>query len=135
MNDTLAYALADSLNMALEAGVSDPKLRGSDTFTVDIAGMGIPFAVRVVSALVERNKHMIIAKCQGNLALFLAAVAGKKGEPDVTLLILNLAKMTNPAGFLEKVEPASEKIVERLLEKAVVKKYRKEKNKWIEIAR
>ena len=131
VNDHLVYALVDSLEMRLEAGDGEPRLRGEKTFKIDLGGLVVPFAAKVVSALVNRENHMLFLKVKGNLALLLIASESRGLHATVTVHVLNLAKLGATQGWLEKHKPKNDEDLRALLGKAIVKTFvRKGTRRW-----
>jgi hypothetical protein len=129
----MAYALCDSLGIKLTYDPADNSLRGASEHVVNASGLRFTVASEVVSSWLAATVHVVIVKCVGNLAL-LAVGKPTNACSDVDLHLLNLAKMDQAAGWLEKEKPASLEVVMKRLDKAIVASFRKtSSNKWEEI--
>lgn len=122
LRDSLAYALADALNMTIESRRVDPQLRGETQVDVDLGGLVIPVKAKIISSLLSRSHHMAMVKVLGNMAV-LAIASESQGRPIVDLFILNLAKMGRAESWLDANVPKSAKEAKELLGKAVVKSF------------
>ena len=129
----MAYALCDTLGMKLTFDPVDGALHGSAEHVVNASGLRFNVASEVVSCWLGTSAHVLIVKCVGNLAL-LAVGKPTNACSDVDLHLLNLAKMDQAKGWLEKEKPASLEVVMKRLDKAIVASFRKtSSNKWEEI--
>ncbi|MCL4743851.1 MAG: hypothetical protein KJZ83_00400 [Burkholderiaceae bacterium] len=131
MRESLVYALADSLNMKIELQSAEPQLRGEKQFNLEIGGLSVPIKVKIVSALLNNSNHMIIVKVMGNLALLMIAGNDRNLKTQIEVHVLNLAKMGQVKGWLERNQSATSAGARSLLDKAIVKSFdRRGKAKW-----
>lgn len=120
IDDTLAYAIADILEMRLAVRDTAPRLSGSALIPRKLAGAKINVKVEIVSSLINRTNHMVLARVMGNLAFLVVACQDRTRH----LLMLNLAKLTEaPEKWLEFNQPTTVTAAQTLLDKAVVKRF------------
>lgn len=136
LRSTLIYALADSLDMPISVEVTEPVLRGRSERTVDFGGLTVPFKAEIISCLPTRQWLSVIVKVKGNLALLLSAAehSTDKSRAQVTLYVLNMAKMGKAHFWLEDNKPKNKDALESLLDKAIVRKFTRTGMKWSQAA-
>jgi hypothetical protein len=113
---SLAYELADVLEMTLTEGKS-PRLLGEKRFPIDLHGLVVDVKLKSVSAHLT-SAHMIILRGPGNLGVLVCAHENSRGLTS-TALILDLAKIGEPSGWLEVNQPKSVAVARKLLGDAV----------------
>ena len=128
----MAYALCDTLGMRLTFDPLDNSLRGSAEHTVSASGLRFTVSSEVVSSWVTSATHAVIVKLVGNVAL-LAVANSTHTYGDLELHILNLAKMDQVKGWLEKEKPTSVNAILKRLGKAIVASFAKTGDKWEEV--
>lgn len=126
----MMYALCDALGMTLDMNLKTGVVTGDDVRHVNLEGLRVKVKPHVVSSLLTQNAYMVIVKVLGNLALFVAAKSVKNGTV-VDLHVLNIAKMDQATGWLEKHQPGSVNAAVKKMGDGVVKGFVKiKKDEW-----
>jgi hypothetical protein len=130
------YGMADVLGMSIQWDKKTNRLTGEGERIVLFESLPIRFKQKVVSSAVVGKDAMVIVRVVGNLYLLVCAVGKARLEdPEVSLFLLNLAKMDKPEGWLEAEKPDSIEAAVKRLGKGVAAAFlRDSKFKWKPLA-
>jgi hypothetical protein len=126
---TAMYELADTLGLALEIDKSG-QIEGSRRIKITLGKEKLELPVEVVSSHVIGAVAMVLLKVLGNLCVF-TTVDDRGGGKIICVHVVDLAKMDQIAGWLEKRKPATIEIAKQLLGSAIVASFRRVKLKQV----